>query len=58
MLAFILIIFSMILWQEYSFQKNMDLKIFVACMDSVPSAILQDYELLKNNIEHCKNLLK
>ncbi len=57
-LAFIVILLAIIIWEEYSFRKNLDLKTFEVCMNTVPSDVLQDYELLKANIEHCKNLLK
>jgi hypothetical protein len=57
-LAFIILLLAIIIWQEYSFRKNLDLKTFEVCINTVPSDILQDYELLKTNIGHCKDLLK
>jgi hypothetical protein len=55
-ITLILLLLTIVFWQEYSFRKNLNLKIFEICMETVPSDILQDYEMLKINTDHCKNL--
>lgn len=55
-IALVLLLLTIVFWQEYSFKKNINLKIFEICIETVPSDILQDYEMLKVNIDHCKNL--
>jgi len=57
-LAFIVILLAITVWQEYSFRKNLDLKIFEVCMNTVPSDTLQDLGVLKANVGHCKDLIK
>jgi hypothetical protein len=57
-LVFTLSLAGIVFWQEYSFRKNIELKSFDVCMKTIPSDILQDYRVLKDNIQLCKDLSK
>lgn len=55
-LVFVGIIFVIIFWQEYQFYKQVKLKTFELCMQSVPNDILQNYDSFKTNVGFCKKI--
>lgn len=56
-ISFTILIVAIIFWEEYSFKKEVQLKIFEKCMMRVADD--QDYEILKEvNVPRCLEVSK